>query len=297
MTSPWGKFRWPAEVWQRTVPTMKTQPPVRRCPPALVFAAAVLWAAVLWGTLAAPCARAANPESTGEYGPSPAIPAPHTSVLPTLHVARATGWSAGNMPRAAQGTAVAAFATGLSHPRWLYVLPNGDVLVAEAEAPPKPDDAKGVGGEVHKWVMKHAGSGAAPSANRITLLRDSRVDGAPVERHIFLSGLNSPIGMALVGDTLYLANSDAVVRVPYHTGDTEIHTQPEKVSALPAGTQLSMKKIQVAMNLLSTMFESRTGAVSSTSSVPVRFSSLKVRIVSSGTRKTVWMAAKIVSVE
>jgi glucose/arabinose dehydrogenase len=109
-------------------------------------------------------------------------------------------------------------------------------LVAEAEAPPKPDDAKGVSGEVHKLVMRRAGSGAEESANRITLLRDTRGDGTAVERHIFLQGLNSPIGMALIGDTFYVADSDAVLRFPYHSGDTEIRAEPVKVAALPAGT-------------------------------------------------------------
>jgi glucose/arabinose dehydrogenase len=179
---------------------------------------------------------AASGDSAGEYGPTPTIDPPQKSLIPTLNIAKAVGWKSGVTPRAARGTAVAAFATGLRHPRWLYVLPNGDVLVAEAEAPPKPDDAKGVGGEMHKLVMKRAGSGAHPSANRITLLRDTHGDGTAVERHIFIQGLNSPIGMTLIGDTFYVADSDAVLSFPYHPGDTEIHTEPVKVAALPAGT-------------------------------------------------------------
>jgi glucose/arabinose dehydrogenase len=151
-------------------------------------------------------------------------------------VAKAEGWPDGMMPHAAKGTEVEPFATGLEHPRWLYVLPNGDVLVAESEAPSKPDDAKGFGAEVHKLVMKRAGSGTAPSANRITLLRPSGRPGMPPERHVFLEGLNSPIGMALVGDKFYVADSDAVLSVPYHRGDTEIRVAPTKVADLPAGT-------------------------------------------------------------
>jgi glucose/arabinose dehydrogenase len=116
------------------------------------------------------------------------------------------------------------------------VLPNGDVLVAESDAPPKPDDAKGISGAIHKAVMKHAGSGDKPSANQITVLRDSQGDGTRVERHVLLKGLNSPIGMALVGQRLYVANTDAVVSFPYRAGDTEIHAQPTQVVALPAGT-------------------------------------------------------------
>jgi glucose/arabinose dehydrogenase len=140
------------------------------------------------------------------------------------------------MPRAAKGAEVEAFGTGLDHPRWLYVLPNGDVLVAEADAPPKPDDAKGLSGAVHKHVMKRAGSGRAPSANRITLLRDAGRAGAPPERHIFLQGLNSPIGMALVGARIYVANTDALVSFPYHPGQTEIRDAPTQVTLLPGGT-------------------------------------------------------------
>lgn len=139
------------------------------------------------------------------------------------------------MPRSAIGTQVAALARDLKHPRWLYVLPNGDVLVAESEAPSKPDDSKGIRGKVQKAVMKRAGSGNKPSANQITLLRDAG-DGVDVERYVFLKGLNSPIGMVLVGDTLYVANTDAVVKFPYKTGATGISAAPEQVVALPAGT-------------------------------------------------------------
>ena len=174
-------------------------------------------------------------ESAGEYGPNPTLVPPAKSLIPTVHIAKAEGWKHGMTPRAAKGLAVAALASGLSHPRWLYVLPNGDVLVAESDAPPKPEDSKGVSGEVHKLVMRRAGSGAHPSANRITLLRDVHGDGSDVERHIFLQGLNSPIGMALIGSTLYVADSDAVLRFPYIKGETEIHAPPVKVTDLPAG--------------------------------------------------------------
>jgi glucose/arabinose dehydrogenase len=178
---------------------------------------------------------AAQQTPATEYGPSPVIGAPEKSLFPTVHVAKAIGWPAGAKPTAANGTAVDAFARDLDHPRWLYVLPNGDVLVAESDAPKKPDDTKGISGEVHKLVMKHAGSGAHPSANRITLLRDGRTGAAP-ERHVFLQGLNSPIGMALIGDNFYVADSDALLRFTYHTGDTEIRTQPVTVTELPGGT-------------------------------------------------------------
>ena len=185
------------------------------------------------GFACSPLALAQTPAS--EFGPNPTLPAPEKSTVPTLHVAKAVGWPQGGAPVPASGLHVEALARDLMHPRWVYVLPNGDVLVAESEAPPKPDDGKGVRGEVQKLVMKRAGSGAEPSANRITLVRPGK-DGGNAEKHVFLEGLNSPIGMALVGDTLYIANSDALVKVPYHAGDTESHATPVQVTALPAGT-------------------------------------------------------------
>ncbi len=173
--------------------------------------------------------------TAGEYGPSPTLPPPKKSLIPTLNVAKAAHWEGDAMPRAAPGLRVSAVARGLQHPRWLYVLPNGDILVAESQAPAKPDDGKGVRGKIQKMLQKRAGSGDAPSANRITLLRDAGGDGDHVERHIFIQGLNSPIGMALVGETFYIANSDAVVKVPYTAGETEITATPTKVVDLPAG--------------------------------------------------------------
>jgi glucose/arabinose dehydrogenase len=192
--------------------------------------------AVLLVSLAISGLAPAQETSSTEYGPSPLLPSPKKSLIPTLHIAKAVGWPPGGKPNTAPGTAVTALARDLDHPRWLYVLPNGDVLVAESDAPPKPDDAKGVTGKVHKLVMKHAGSGSRPSANRITLLRGIRGDGSALERHVFLQGLHSPIGMTLVGDNLYVADSDALLRFSYHAGDTEIRTPPSEVTALPAGS-------------------------------------------------------------
>jgi glucose/arabinose dehydrogenase len=129
---------------------------------------------------------------------------------------------------------VVAFARGLDHPRWLYVLPNGDVLVAETNAPPRPEDSKGLKGWFFQYFQKQAG-GAVPSANRITLLRDADGDGVAETRTVFLAGLSSPFGMALVGDTLYVANTDALVRFPYTEGQTQITAPATKVTDLPAG--------------------------------------------------------------
>ena len=168
-------------------------------------------------------------------GPAPVIPAPTTSLIPTVNIAKAIGWPAGVVPSAAAGMAANAFATGLNHPRWLYVLPNGDVLVAESNAPRKPDDGKGFKGYIMKLVMKRAGAGT-PSANRITLLRDVDGDGVADIRTPFLEGLNSPFGMALVGNDLYVANTEAVLRFPYVPGMTRMTGAGVKIVDLPAGT-------------------------------------------------------------
>ncbi len=168
-------------------------------------------------------------------GTAPALPPPASSLIPTVHVADATGWPEGAKPTPAHGLAVNAFAAELAHPRWLYVLPNGDVLVAETDAPPKPDDRKGFKGWVMKKLMSKAGSGT-PSANRITLLRDADGDGVAETRTVFLSGLNSPFGMTLVGDDLYVADTDALLRFHYEPGATHIDGAGAKVADLPAGT-------------------------------------------------------------
>jgi glucose/arabinose dehydrogenase len=163
------------------------------------------------------------------------LPAPNPTPIPTVNVAPATHWKQGEKPTPADGLSVAAFAENLDHPRWLYVLPNGDVLVAETNAPPKPDDSRGVTGFIEQAIMKTAGAESDKSPNRIILLRGGKGDGAAAQRSVFLSGLNSPFGMALVGDTLYVADSDALLRFPYHAGDTSISVKGEKVVDLPAG--------------------------------------------------------------
>ncbi|MDW5377166.1 sorbosone dehydrogenase family protein [Halomonas sp. HP20-15] len=171
------------------------------------------------------------PVSAGT-GPDPALPAPDESLIPTVNIAPAKGWPRGVTPRAAAGTEVTAFAEGLDHPRWIYVLPNGDVLVAETDSPPK--ESGGLVAWITQWVMKQAGSGGK-SANRITLLRDSDDDGVADSRSTFLEGLNSPFGMALVGDHFYVANTDAVLRFPYSPGQTRIDAPGETLVELPAG--------------------------------------------------------------
>ncbi|MFL6591946.1 MAG: PQQ-dependent sugar dehydrogenase [Luteimonas sp.] len=180
------------------------------------------------------CGESARLAVRDGIGPNPQLPPPRHTLVPTVDIAPARGWPPGRMPTAAPGWAVAPFAQGLDHPRWLYVLPNGDVLVAETDAPPKPEDETGLKGFVMKLLMRRAGSGH-PSANRITLLRDTDGDGVAETRSALLQGLNSPFGMALVGDTLYVAATDAVVAVPYHAGELHITATPRTLAALPAG--------------------------------------------------------------
>jgi glucose/arabinose dehydrogenase len=182
------------------------------------------------------CGESAKLAEQAGTGPSPALPEPNRTLIPTVHIAPAKGWPAGAAPTPAAGLAVKAYASGLDHPRWLHVLPNGDVLVAETNAPPRPDDRKGIKGWIMGKVMKRAGAGT-PSANRITLLRDADGDGVAEARHAFLTAqLNSPFGMALVGDQLYVANTDALMRFPYAAGATQITAAGEKVAMLPGGT-------------------------------------------------------------
>ena len=175
-----------------------------------------------------------QPVSAG-MGANPNLPAPHHTLIPTVNIAPAKGWPANTTPVGPSGTKVVAFAKGLDHPRWIYVLPNGDVLVAETNAPTRPDDRKGFKGWVMGLVMKKAGAGVA-SANRITLLRDTDGDGIADIRSPFLEKLNSPFGMALVGDNFYVANTDAIERFTYHSGDLQITAPGVRLTSLPAGT-------------------------------------------------------------
>ncbi len=194
----------------------------------------VFIAASFAAALAGCGSRATQPVSAG-MGPDPELPQPRKETIPTVDIAPAVGWADGAVPTAAAGLRVNALATGLDHPRWLHVLPNGDVLVAETNAPKRTESVrKGIKGWVMKRAMKKAGA-ATPSANRITLLRDADGDGVAETRSAFLTGLNSPFGMADVGGDFYVANTDAVVRFPYRAGATEIREPGTKLADLPAG--------------------------------------------------------------
>ena len=178
-------------------------------------------------------------------GPNPRLPAPQQSLIPTVKVAEATGWPAGRAPVPAQGLKVNAFATGLAHPRWMLVLPNGDVLVAETAAPGTDPGPGGLKGVFMKMFMKKAGSGVQ-SANRIRLLRDTDGDGTADFNSVLIGGLRSPFGMALVGRELLIANADALVAVPFVPGQTAITAKPRTVARLPAGINHHWTKSLVA---------------------------------------------------
>ena len=180
------------------------------------------------------CGESATLQVSDGTGASPTLPAPNATALPTVNIAPAVGWAPGAKPTAAPGLAVNAFAVGLDHPRWLQVLPNGDVLVAESNAPASGDKPSGIKAWVAGRVMKKAGA-AVPSADRISLLRDADGDGVAELRTVLLKDLHSPFGMVLVGNDLYVANADAVLRFPYREGATTISDKGVKVTDLPAG--------------------------------------------------------------
>jgi glucose/arabinose dehydrogenase len=188
---------------------------------------------VLFLTVAA-CSHTAALSVEQGSGAQPQLPAPTTTLLPTVHIAPAIGWQDGERPRAAPGLQVDVFARQLDHPRWLYVLPNGDVLVAETNAPERPQDAPGLRGWVMRHIMGRAGA-TAPSANRITLLRDADGDGVAETRREFVANLHSPFGMALVEDQFYVADTDAVLRFPYQPGELGLNAPPTRLLDLPAG--------------------------------------------------------------
>lgn len=195
-----------------------------------ILAVVVVAGIAIFAWLAWPDTARLDPNAV--TGRRPTISEPREQLLPTVKVAKVVGWAADAAPTPAQGLKVQQFAGGLDHPRWMYRLPNGDVLVAETNSPPRKGG--GVTGMVMKVLMGRAGAGV-PSANRITLLRDSNGDGVAESRTPFMTGLNSPFGMALFQGQLYVANTDALIRVPYRDGMTRVTAKPELVVKLPPG--------------------------------------------------------------
>ena len=177
------------------------------------------------------CGESAKNDINTGIGENIVLPEPNPTKIPTVHVAKAIGWSDSAKPVAAEGTSVQAFAKTLSHPRWLYQLPNGDVLVAETNF-----QMQGLEGSIKGWFAKHfltKGGAIGNSPDCITLLRDKDGDGVAETRSTFLSGLHSPFGMALIGSTFYVANADEIVSFPYKEGETTITATPQHVIDLP----------------------------------------------------------------
>lgn len=241
------------------------------------------------------------PESA-TTGPRPALPDPDKDLVPTVHIAPAKGCPANQVPIAARGLEVKAFASGLDHPRWIYVLPNGDVLVAETAAPAdRPEEAKGAKAKAMGAVMKKAGS-AVPSANRITWLRDADGDGVAELKSTFLQGLNSPFGMALVGDRFYVADTDEVLAFPYREGAREVSGRRQKVADLPAGPRnhhwtkslvasADGKKLYVGVGSNSNAAENGMGVEKDRAAIhEIDVASGKVRVFASGLRNPVGLA-------
>jgi glucose/arabinose dehydrogenase len=187
------------------------------------------------------CGESATLPFAAGTGPAPVLPPPKRTLIPTVKIAKATGWPEGEMPTPTAGLQVTAFATGLDHPRWVYVLPDGGVLVAETNAPERPHDDDSLKAKIMGRAQAYAGAGT-PSANRITLLRDADGDGVAETRSVFLTDLVSPFGMALVQDkggrsgTLYIADTDALLRVPWRAGQAQPAAAPTLVAKLPGGT-------------------------------------------------------------
>ena len=189
-------------------------------------------AAFCMALLLAACSRGSQLSDEAGYGPDPRIPPPDYAWIPPIEIPRPLGWHADQMPRPAPGLSVSAFATGLEHRRWLLPLPNGDVLVAESdpgdEAVKRPKDI------FMGFAMQRAKAGTAPP-NRISLLRDVDGDGRAEQRITYIDGLKSPFGMALVGDSLYVADTDALLRFPYRGGAEHPGGPGVRVAPLPAG--------------------------------------------------------------
>ena len=194
-----------------------------------------LWkAGVVALAVAALSACGPAPElATGKNtGPNPALPAPESSFIPTTAFEKARPWTANEHPTAPAGFVVTRYASGLDHPRWLYVLPNGDVLVAESSTIPSPPH--GLLDYVGDYLRKDSAD-VGVSANRVTLLRDSKGTGTVDTRAVFLKGLDQPFGMLLLNGNFYVGNTASVVRYPYKDGETAIADKGEKILDLPRG--------------------------------------------------------------
>jgi glucose/arabinose dehydrogenase len=208
--------------------------PVSALAPAFAFAFAL-----------AACGSASDQPVEQAIGPRPPLPEPRKTLLPTVNVAEAVGWPAGQMPTPAAGLKVNEFAGGLTHPRWLYELPNGDILVAESDNPGTDKTGGTIKAAIQGMMMKKAGSSRG-SANRISLLRDADGDGVAEMKTALLTNLYSPFGMAFANGELFVANADGVVAFPFQPGQTRIDAKPRNVTALPSGYNHHWTKSMIA---------------------------------------------------
>ena len=191
------------------------------------------------------CAEKAAKDVSEAQGPNPQLDQPRKTAIPTVNVAKGEGWPRGAMPTAAAGLSVNEFAGGLSHPRWLLVLPNGDVLAAESDSPGTDRSGGNIRGRIQKMLMKKAGSSGG-SANQISLLRDSDGDGVAELKRPLLTGLYSPFGMAFANGELFIANADGIVAYRFQPGQTIIEARPRHVTELPSGYNHHWTKSMVA---------------------------------------------------
>jgi glucose/arabinose dehydrogenase len=173
------------------------------------------------------------PTTESEFGSSPSLVEPDPQLIPTAKIAKAIGFDDGIVPRAADGWRIQAFAQNLQHPRWLLDLPNGDILVAETDAPKGSGGFAGIKGLVAKFMMRRGGSNLG-SANQIRLLRDTDSDGEADVSSVLIDNLHSPFGMAYSNGNLYVANTDSLVRFKYTLGATGAASEPVVLTELPS---------------------------------------------------------------
>jgi glucose/arabinose dehydrogenase len=191
------------------------------------------------------CSQPSKQDVGQTQGPNPQLGEPQQKAIPTVNVAKGEGWPAGTMPTPADGLKVNEFAGDLTHPRWLLVLPNGDLLAAESDSPGTDQSGGSIKGQIQKLLMKKAGSNHG-SANRISLLRDADGDGIAEMRVPLLTGLYSPFGMALANGELFIANADGIVAYRFQPGQTKITARPRHVTGLPSGWNHHWTKSMVA---------------------------------------------------
>ena len=184
----------------------------------------------------AACGSSQDIDKATQYGPNPNLPAPSRGLLPRMNVAKVVGWSTGETPAVPEGFRIEAIATGLSNPRNVYPLPNGDLLVIESKKDAK-EPVERPKRPLMAWIESkaHGGSGGGGPSNRILLLRDSNGDGRPDAQTVLVDHLNSPFGVVLVGDALYVADTDAILRFAFKPGETAVNGAPVKLVDLPAG--------------------------------------------------------------